>query len=397
MAPQVPISLDERAAIEVALYAALSGRDTHINWAMFDSERWQRLGRLARTWQVAPLLHHAWRNQGPPNLPDALRDQLHQSYRRTAVEALVQQRELNERLLPAFAAAQIPVLLLKGAALAHTLYPAPGLRPMVDLDLLTRRASVDAAAEQLLQLGYTERVKPWDGAESSHHRLFIGPQPQPVVVELHWSIVGAPSDWFAPPMEWFWERCETLQISDGNGHLREGLSLDPTAMLLHLAAHIALQHGIARAKLLWFYDLHLLLDRQGERIDWDLVWAQARTWEWDTALYTALTATRARFGTPLPDLEVPRRSGRGADLVQARGSSLSLNRMVGDFLRLRSKTLAQRVQLSWRLLFPDPDYMRYRYKPNPAWIWPLMYPMRWWRGIVGLGDALLSRSRPHTF
>jgi hypothetical protein len=39
--------------------------------------------------------------------------------------------------------------------------------------------------------------------------------------------------------------------------------------------------------------------------------------------------------------------------VQARGSSLSLNRMVGDFLRLRSKTLAQRVQLSWRLLFPD--------------------------------------------
>jgi hypothetical protein len=137
MAPQVPISLDERAAIEVALYAALSGRDTHINWAMFDSERWQRLGRLARTWQVAPLLHHAWRNQGPPNLPDALRDQLHQSYRRTAVEALVQQRELNERLLPAFAAAQIPVLLLKGAALAHTLYPAPGLRPMVDLDLLT--------------------------------------------------------------------------------------------------------------------------------------------------------------------------------------------------------------------------------------------------------------------
>ncbi len=29
------------------------------------------------------------------------------------------------------------------------------------------------------------------------------------------------------------------------------------------------------------------------------------------------------------------------------------------------------------IAIPSPAYVRWRYKPRPAWLWPLCYPYRW--------------------
>ena len=59
-----------------------------------------------------------------------------------------------DELLAAFAAADVPVILLKGAALAHRIYASPALRPMVDIDVLVRHVDIERAVRAASTLGY---------------------------------------------------------------------------------------------------------------------------------------------------------------------------------------------------------------------------------------------------
>src|SRR6187402_1512724 len=74
-----------------------------------------------------------------PNVPAALRAAFDAAaHREVAVEAL-RHRE-TRRVLMALSEAGVPTLVLKGAALAYTHYPAPYLRARADTDLLVRPA-----------------------------------------------------------------------------------------------------------------------------------------------------------------------------------------------------------------------------------------------------------------
>ncbi|MER3458636.1 MAG: hypothetical protein C4309_08450, partial [Chloroflexota bacterium] len=57
-------------------------------------------------------------------------------------------------MIGALEAASIPAIVLKGPALALTIYPDPALRVIGDLDLLVRREQVEQAMAALHSLGY---------------------------------------------------------------------------------------------------------------------------------------------------------------------------------------------------------------------------------------------------
>lgn len=61
-----------------------------------------------------------------------------------------------ERILAALAHAGIPVVLLKGADLNYQVYPAPGLRRMLDLDVLVPLRRLKDASSALLGVGFRE-------------------------------------------------------------------------------------------------------------------------------------------------------------------------------------------------------------------------------------------------
>ena len=67
--------------------------------------------------------------------------------------AAARERSLD-RLLQAFAAAGLPVILLKGAALAHLIYPSPALRAMADVDVLIEGSDTARALAVARDLGY---------------------------------------------------------------------------------------------------------------------------------------------------------------------------------------------------------------------------------------------------
>jgi hypothetical protein len=174
--------------------------------------------------------------------------------------------------------------------------------------------------------------------------------------------------------------------------------LAPTAHLLYLAAHLMLHHGGAEARLIWFYDVHLMVEREGDGLDWDELVRRASQFRWAPALAAALRGARDRFGTRLPDglLEELAVAGNGqtAWLVRRRAAPLQ-TRATAVFAKVASLDWPARLRLMRAMLAPSAAYVRWRYKPRPPWLWPLCYPYRWadiaWEGATTLYRAITER------
>ena len=104
---------------------------------------------------VLALCHHQLRRSPTwTAYSETLREAMtRHAYQAVAVE-LMRAAELRD-VLAALAQADLPVLLLKGAALAYTLYPEPHLRDRCDTDLLLpSREEAEQAWRVLQTLGY---------------------------------------------------------------------------------------------------------------------------------------------------------------------------------------------------------------------------------------------------
>ena len=120
---------------------------------------WALLGRMAEAERVAPLIY--WAAKGSQELRAAFDPKTYNivqtAYYASAAHNAVLFQEL-ERILRMLEAADIPVIVLKGAALAQTIYPDIALRPMTDLDLLVKPEHLDRAVELLRAAGYQQLI-----------------------------------------------------------------------------------------------------------------------------------------------------------------------------------------------------------------------------------------------
>jgi hypothetical protein len=112
---------------------------------------WQRLLRLARFHRVQGL---AWRALGASGAcHDDITDALSADAARIALDNLQAAAE-SRRLLEAFTVAGVPLLFLKGLALAASAYGDSASKTGIDIDLLVAPADVARAIQLLHGLGY---------------------------------------------------------------------------------------------------------------------------------------------------------------------------------------------------------------------------------------------------
>lgn len=379
------------------LALALSGRASQVPWAELSSDGWETLIESAERERVAPLLYHQLLSSGwPESTPPHLARRLKSAYYNASGLNLMLYEELA-RVLNSLGAR---VVLLKGAALASTLYSNIALRPMSDLDLLLPRGQMDVAIETLRSLGYSEftpEMAPGLAEAVHYHAALHGGPHGKVGVELHWGLIAGEADWRSPSIDWFWSETEPWTFESPTAGRLEALQLKPTAHLLYLAAHLLLQHGSAHAQLVWYHDVHLMIRDWGSRLDWDVLRSRAREFRWTAALAGALEASREYFGTPLPEgfLEslVVEEDAAAERLVRSKADPMTRGTRVWG--ELSSLDWRGRARLVRSILWPSPHYMRWRYAPRPTWLWPLCYPYRW--GVVlleaagGLRRLLLGR------
>jgi len=226
--------------------------------------------------------------------------------------------------------------------------------------------------------GYIEHgLAPGADVGYMHHYIFDTPTTPPVRIELHHTLPLLPEQVEPAPLDWFMQQVEPVTLAG-----RQALILNPTALLLHQAAHAVLEHGGEQgAILIWYYDIDQLWRKRGDDIAWNLLLEQAQRLRWEAALHYALRMTRKYFETEYPDhvqswLQTPVEKLSGYDtLLRSTAPTRSTSLIAWQILK--EMTPRRRLRHALRMAFPHPGYMRRSYPFANSWLLPLAYPYRW--------------------
>ena len=371
--PWHPESLDEARAL-----AARSSLDADV------------LLETARHGGLSPLLYH--RAAGLDLMPAAVEAELEQDYYRS-VRANILLFDGLQEALHQLKACGVPVIVLKGGALALTVYANMGLRPMADVDLLVPPESVGRALRALTALGY-EGGPPLEsgdavdvGAIHSNQLLLRRPDgaARGSCLEIHWQLFWFPYYQQVMPAEWFWQTRRPLTVGTAETDM-----LGPEGQLLHLCAHLIHHHGTEGPfRPLWLYDVAAVIGHYGERIDWDELLVRAEAYRVVLCLQRVVTRVHEAWRPPIPAEVLERLQGMRPSNEERRALRW-LTETSGEMTRYALASLAalpdwpSRIRFLWsELLFPSAAFMRERYGIRHRVLVPVYYPYRWLMGLWG--------------
>ncbi len=207
----------------------------------------------------------------------------------------VRMMHLVERIAERFNRDDVPLMVLKGAALNLALYERPDERPMTDLDFMVRIEDLDTAAALLEELGClrSEVVFREDYFPKYCYEIeYTAGTVDPVLM-----------DWHVRPFRLLryarlvreaelWQRARPLAIGAATV-----LMPAPDDMLIHLAAHSAI-HGNCRE--LWLADIARWTRSRRDQIDWDRLLDTVERWRLGLPVLSAVEAAQRLFGPVCP-------------------------------------------------------------------------------------------------
>ncbi len=335
---------DERAAER----AQVTLSDPAFDWPAFEA--------FAHKQRISPLLHYYLGNSGL--FPNEVAASFQRAYLQTTWDNAQRLEELYA-LLDSFEAANIPVTLLKGMALMHSIYDKAAQRPMSDMDLLFFEDDALRAHEIFLSFNYTAppHFMPKDlEIEVAYQKK----TPPFYTIELHTSLYNPPHTPTSAQLNWFLNRRAAYQK---DGHTI--WTFDPTAQLLQLAAHLWLHHN--GGDLLGFYDIYRHTHLYFDQIDWGLLITTARDFELVLPLKHILTELSGTWGTPIPQQVLEHlaamspsqrerlKFGKHWDDDEQNYLSVLYGRSMG------LTSWSSRLRYAWAVTFPNPEYIRSRF------------------------------------
>lgn len=265
--------------------------------------------RMCDAQGATPLIAQQFRGRtSESGIPTSLAARLEAAGRVHLGHDVVRQRELDS-LLDRFAAECVPVLVVKGAALARTHYAHPASRPRCDTDVFLERDAIAEGERILTEAGYVEEDHSggeWISRQRTWVRIdTIGIRHS---IDLHWALSNRQRYAGSLSFDELWSRGLPLH----GAHIRMPCPVDA---LLLAAVHLAAHHR-SHERLIWLYDIHLLHARMSAE-DLQTLAARARERDIDMALDVALALAVYWFGDNR-DATPPVRAGATAmsDLVE---------------------------------------------------------------------------------
>ena len=331
--------------------------------------------------QVVGLLAEAIEARSPSAIPEGLHDALQARLRVESMRELAFLAQARQAI-NALAGARIPVLVLKGGALAYWLYADPVQRPRSDLDLLVAdRDAALAAAERLAGEGYA----PLAGvgvAETAEFEATLLRHSGAVshAVDLHWRLVNHASLGRGFGFDELLSR--SIAIPALHPAARGLGRVDALAhALLHRITNLP---GGRQDRLGWLYDFHLLAGGCAND-EWASFLRLCGDKRIASPCLDGLRACRAVFATAIPfDIE------DGLARLSA-GEGWKLGAVdQGGMDRAHFAALPWHAKPGWlrRKLFPSREFMRHRHDAQGGFGLLRAYAARWWIGIRrGLGGG----------
>jgi hypothetical protein len=264
---------------------------------------WSAMVALARHNHVAPLLFLRLKQAGQEldtgegelenrqtPVPMPVMEQLRVDYVASVLHGMLAERELAE-VLEALAAADVPVLIVKGPALG-AFYPHETLRPYGDLDLLVPKEQLDRAQEALHGLGYGGTpANDWIMERHPHLPHLVSDDKQ-LTVELHWRLDN-PGATEGLSVEDLWARAVPWSVQG-----QPALRLDPVDAGLYLCSHALLRHR-GNLGLRPLCDL-TQVTRQWTQQQWESLAQRAKAYGLEHVVYLMLSLMEEVLGSNVP-------------------------------------------------------------------------------------------------
>lgn len=192
------------------------------------------------------------------------------------------------RVLLTLNQANIPVICMRGVAVAELLYgDQAALRPISDMDILLDERQMLDAKQALWDIGFRP--------DSKYSNIYFRGD---IPIDLHHEPLGI-------ERIQMWKYLTPLRIDDFMKYAREGelvgettLLLSPRVNLPYLCFH-ALKHSFER--LVWLKDIALLAEHVSENQDWDEVLQGIREYKLERPCFYALSYVKEHLKASVPE------------------------------------------------------------------------------------------------
>lgn len=248
------------ALLDVVRLEESAPEATELNWdepEVIDTFLYQ-----AERGGVAPWCYHQLsRNADFAARHPALITRLKQRFLATLVNSQ-QKLALYKQVEALLSSYGIEVALLKGMALAFTVYPDEALRPMGDVDLLIPMDKVFAARDTLLSNGAESAFIPishWHEKHNAHVRAMRW-LPYNSLIELHSKLYATGSRFLPATVSW-----EALVVARTTTRGTFTV-LKPPYLVYHLATHLFHDHLMGGIRLGWLLDIALVFEASDDAV-----------------------------------------------------------------------------------------------------------------------------------
>ena len=248
-------------------------------------------------YRISPLLLRNLKEIAHENaVPQTVMDTLTARYALT----FYQNMRIYERLrgiLERLQTEGIEVILLKGVALAQTIYADMALRPMTDIDLLVRKADLQTAVEIVSALGYTPPRMP-ESILKKHRQLPLradldAEQLEPAIaVDIHDNIVPESLASRINP-DRLWEGVQSVNISGCNAFI-----LSPENSILHLCIHLSKHDFLGGLRNL--VDISEAIRYYCDDLDWHFIVRKSNECGMSAFVYYPLYLAREMMDADIP-------------------------------------------------------------------------------------------------
>ncbi len=266
-----------------------------------------------------------------------------------------------------FANENIPLIALKGMALASGLYQDEGVRPMGDMDLLVPEGEGIRALNILLKAGAQMTVVPRSALHEQVHSHVRAIMFQGVLIEIHQRLFSLGSAFYIDSINLF---KHSVSITKQGVCLQ---TLSDTYMGYHLVAHAAANIAGGGLRLGWLVDVAVLWNRVDDKIKYMLdilTFKPQRKNEMIRIFQMASLFLPTQSHTILFDEPIPKQ-----ELLKDIGGLMTVckveekHRVINLMQIFKTPGLNKKMRLLWREFFPVAEYMRFRYKVTSVSPW----------------------------
>jgi len=305
--------------------------------------------------------------------PSRILNEIQMNARDQAAKDLIYEKELAE-VLVSFANNGVRPLLMKGMPLSYTHYPARGLRPHCDVDMLIRKQNINVAFDVMEKHGYQyHRVDDLLTRQIGFSKQ--GPFDIELVLDIHWRISNRPL---------FLNTLTYAEINRECVHIPElgdnAYTLNPIHALLLACLHRVAEGAFGENEnLLWLYDIHLLLNAMSETELREFI-AQANRKRIFAICLDALNTSAQLLNTYIPVWAIEALSGDTTAEPSTRLLKPDARRyQFSDLYRIPG--LINKLSGILEALFPPSAYLMHYEKSSNKFLLPVFYARRIWRGL----------------